>query len=58
MNLQFCAFIFFTFFRLASNIETILTEEEISYVDQLKEYLYFTESLRLVFHYFKRLSMI
>jgi len=34
--------------RLASNIETILTEEEISYVDQLKEYLYFTESLRSV----------
>lgn len=34
--------------RLSSNIEQILTEEEISYVDQLKEYLYFTESLRSV----------
>lgn len=34
--------------RLASNTESILSEEEISYVDQLKEYLYFTESLRSV----------
>lgn len=34
--------------RLSSNIESILSEEEISYVDQLKEYLYFTESLRSI----------
>ena len=45
LALQLTKFIYI--YRLSSNIEQILTEEEISYVDQLKEYLYFTESLRL-----------
>jgi len=33
---------------LASQTEAVLNEEEIAYTDQLREYLYFTESLRAI----------
>ncbi|XP_057294268.1 sorting nexin-4-like isoform X2 [Hydractinia symbiolongicarpus] len=33
---------------LSSQTETVLNEEEVAYIDQLKEYLYFTESLKAI----------
>jgi len=34
--------------RLAAQTDAVLNEEEVAYIDQLKEYLYFTESLRAI----------
>ncbi|XP_047136152.1 sorting nexin-4 isoform X2 [Hydra vulgaris] len=34
--------------RLGSQSESIYNEEQVAYIDQLKEYLYFTESLRAI----------
>ena len=34
--------------RLGAQTDAILNEEEVAYIDQLKEYLYFTESLRAI----------